>query len=26
MAPVYAGFIEANPDLEVLITDIQSTE
>lgn len=26
MAPVYAGFIEANPDLEVLITDIQSAD
>ncbi|ASM74611.1 solute-binding protein (plasmid) [Pseudosulfitobacter pseudonitzschiae] len=25
MGPVYEGFIKANPDLEVLITDIQST-
>ena len=26
MAPVYAGFIESNPDLEQLIRDIQATE
>ena len=26
MAPVYAGFLEANPDLEPLVKDIQATE
>jgi TRAP-type C4-dicarboxylate transport system substrate-binding protein len=26
MAPVYEGFITANPDLEALIKDIQATK